>query len=572
MKQLIDAAMGRINVDTLFTNCKVINVFNGEIEEKSIAVYNGKIVGFDADYSANETIDLKGAYVCPGLIDTHMHIESTMMSPAHYAQAVLPYGVTTAVADPHEIGNVLGMKGVEYMIEEGKTVPLDFKFMLPSCVPATPFENNGALIDAAEVEKYINNDDITGLGEFMNYPGVYFGDEDVLAKLEACRKADKIIDGHYPDPTGKRMSAYLIPGIRTDHECIDVETSRLKIANGMYIQMREGSAVHNVKALLPIINEKTLRRCLFCTDDKNSKELLRTGHLDNNVRIAVDGGIDIVDALTIATLNASECYRFDDRGAIAPGRLADFVVFDDPKNFRARQVYKNGKLVAENGKALFEVKVNPPEYIISTMNIKKITPSQLALKVRSNRLKTMRLIPDNLVTECIIKECNVKNGIYQKTDGLSKVAVLERHKGTGNIGIGLLDGYGIENGALAQSVSHDSHNIVVVGDNDEDMALAVNTVIEMGGGLSAVSKGSVACKLELPIAGLMSKENLEYVSNANGILNDLAHDLLHVTREREPFTVASFLALGVIPHLRVTDKGLFDGDKFAFCQIEADEE
>lgn len=570
MKRLIDVAMKRKDADLVLKNAKIVNVFSGELEDGDVAVADGMIAGIGR-YSGKNEIDMTGKILAPGFIDTHMHIESSMMTPSHFGKAIIPYGTTTAVADPHEIANVLGVDGIDFMIKEADSVPVDFKFMLPSCVPATPFEHNGATIDGKLTSKVILRDDILGLGEFMNAPGVVFSDDDVLMKLESANKARKVIDGHYPACSEDELNAYAGTGIKTDHECIAPEDALNKIKRGMYIQMREGTATRNLHDLLPIVNKSTLRRCLFCTDDKQVEDLLERGHINNNIKIAIEYGLSPIDAITIATLNAAECYNMTDRGAIAPGRIADIVVIDNFKDFNIEKVFKNGKLVAENGKALFEAKTLEDKDVINTVHIKDITLNDVKLPLKSGRVNVMKLLPKNVVTKLVVRNVKVKDGYfeYDENSDISKIVVAERHKNTGNIGIGLIEGYGIKGGAMALSVAHDSHNIIAIGDNDNDIVAAINEIKRVGGGMTAVSHGKIYGTLELPIAGLMSDKGIEYILETTKRLTSYATDTLKVAEGIEPFMSLSFLSLVVIPEIKINDTGLFDYNSFSYVEIEA---
>ncbi len=567
MDRRIKVAMGFEEADLILKGGNVINVYTGEVEVADIAICDGYIAGV-GEYNGANSVDMTGKYLAPSFIDGHLHIESTMLSPSNFAKAILPWGTTTAICDPHEIANVCGEKGVEYMIEEGRTTPLDCMFMAPSCVPATPYENNGATIDAEGINRLLDN--CYGVGEFMNAPAVIYGDKDALNKLKYAENRGVVVDGHYPLAGNKELNAYIGAGISTDHECVDIIDAIGKIRRGMYVLMREGSVTKNVRDLFPIINSKTLRRLVFCTDDRQVHDLLSIGHINNNIKIAIEMGLSPIDAITMATLNTVECYKLNDRGAISAGKIADIVVVDDLYKFNILEVYKRGKLVAKDGKALFEAKVLDNKNVRNTIHCKEIKASDFVLKLNSNKVRVLGIEPHNVTTKNLVCKVNVKNGVYCETEGLCKIAVIERHKNTGNIGIGLIKGYDIKNGAVAVSVAHDSHNIIVCGDNDEDMALAVAEIKRIGGGMTAVHNGKVFDSLELPIAGLMSDKDIDYIAQKTTALNNYAYEVLKVNKEVEPYMTLSFMSLVVIPELKISDKGLFDYSAFNFVPIEVE--
>ncbi|HEY8443787.1 MAG TPA: adenine deaminase [Clostridia bacterium] len=569
MKKLIDAAAKRIKPDKVLKGGYVVNVFSGKIIKADVAIVGDKIAGI-GDYDGLENIDITGKYVIPGLIDTHLHIESTMLTPAEFCKTIIPYGTTTIIADPHEIANVLGIEGVKYMIEQTKGLPINARFMLPSCVPATFFENAGAVIDSKQIREHISDPDIFGLGEFMNFVGVVAGDEECLAKIEAAIEAGKIIDGHAPELQGEGLNAYAASGIKTEHECTTVEDMLRKIDSGFYVQIRQGSATRNVSVLVKGVTPQNMRRCVFCTDDRHIDSLLYEGHLNYNLKIAVENGLDPVSAVTIATLNAAECYGLKGYGAVAPGYIADLVVMNDLKDFVADMVFFKGELVARQGKPLFEAKPKPNDKVLNTVKIKDVTPADFELYSTSDKVHAIDLIPANVVTKKAVVEVKRRsdNSIIIEGTDLLKLAVIERHNNTGNIGKCLIKNYGLKNGAIAQTIAHDSHNIIVLGDNNEDMALAVNSLKQLGGGLIVVSQGKVLGSLKLEVAGLMTARPIEEVNQEFQKMVEIAHSL-GVTKEVEPFMTLSFLALPVIPSLKLTDKGLFDVDKFEFVSLEA---
>lgn len=568
LEQYIDAAVGRKKAETVLKNGRFVNVFTGEICEGDIAVEGGKIVGF-GKYEGETEYDIAGKIVVPGLIDAHVHIESSQLSPEEFARLVLPRGTTTAIADPHEITNVCGIAGAKYIADASENTPLEVKVMLPSCVPATAFETSGATLTGADTEKYIGADFIHGLGEFMNYPGVLYKDSEVMKKLAAARKAGKVVDGHAPATSGLGLNAYIAAGISTDHECTSPEEALEKVSKGMYVHLREGSATRNVAANCGAANAANLRRFLLCTDDRHAADLKAKGHLDNALRVAVAAGMNPVWAIIAATLNSAECYRLYGKGAIAPGYDADIAVFDDLKNFNCAMVFKGGRLVAKEGKALFKTgeKYLPAE-VKNTVHVGNVAPDDFKIKLKGRRANVIRLLKDNVVTEKVVREIESENGDVKLcgTD-LLKLAVVERHHGTGNIGLGLLEGYGLKNGAIALTIAHDSHNIIVLGDNNADMAAAVAELKRIGGGM-AIAEGGKAQSLPLDIAGLMSSLPAEeYIAQSEKLL-EKAYSM-GVSRDVEAFMSLSFLALLVIPSLKLSDRGLFDADKFELCSIDA---
>lgn len=568
LEQYIDAAAGRKKAETVLKNGRFVNVFTGEICEGDIAVEGGKIVGF-GKYEGETEYDIAGKIAVPGLIDAHVHIESSQLSPEEFARLVLPRGTTTAIADPHEITNVCGIAGAKYIADASENTPLEVKVMLPSCVPATAFETSGATLTGADTEKYIGADFIHGLGEFMNYPGVLYKDSEVMKKLAAARKAGKVIDGHAPATSELGLNAYIAAGISTDHECTSPEEALEKVSKGMYVHLREGSATRNVAANCGAANAANLRRFLLCTDDRHAADLKAKGHLDNALRVAVAAGMNPVWAIIAATLNSAECYRLYGKGAIAPGYDADIAVFDDLKNFNCAMVFKGGRLVAKEGKALFKTgeKYLPAE-VKNTVHVGNVAPDDFKIKLKGRRANVIRLLKDNVVTEKVVREVESENGDVKLcgTD-LLKLAVVERHHGTGNIGLGLLEGYGLKNGAIALTIAHDSHNIIVLGDNNADMAAAVAELKRIGGGM-AIAEGGKAQSLPLDIAGLMSSLPAEeYIAQSEKLL-EKAYSM-GVSRDVEAFMSLSFLALLVIPSLKLSDRGLFDADKFELCSIDA---
>ena len=563
----IAAALGQERAELVLKNGSYVNVFTGEVEKGDIAIADGKIVGIGT-YSGEKEIDIGGRIAAPGLIDAHVHIESSQLSPEEFARLILPHGTTEIIADPHEIANVCGMAGVRYIAEAAKNTPLEVKVMLPSCVPATAFETSGAHLSAADTEKQIREPYLWGLGEFMNAPGVLGRDGEALGKIEAAHACGKIVDGHAPALTGMPLNAYIAAGIRTDHECDTPEEAAEKVAKGMYVHLREGSATRNVAAVCRAVNDKNFRRFLFCTDDRHAADL-RAGHINNALRVAVAAGLDPVRAVTIATLNAAECYRLGGKGAIAPSFDADIAVFDDLKDFRCALTLKGGRVVAENGHALFGGERYLPDAVKNTVHLGEISPARFVLRLKGARALAMRLTAGSVVTEKRVCRVESRGGdvALEGTD-LLKLAVIERHRGTGNVGLGLLEGYGLRGGALALTIAHDSHNLIVLGDRNEDMAAAANELVRIGGGL-ALSQGGKVQSLPLDIAGLMSSLPAEEYIARSEKLYEQAY-AMGVKRGFDAFMSLSFLALLVIPSLRLSDRGLFDVEKFSLVGIDAE--
>ena len=570
LKRRIDLAAGRELPELVLKNCRIVNVFTEEILSGDIAIDCGWIVGV-GQYQGIQEIDLKNAYVAPGLIDAHVHLESSMVTPVQFAKAVLPHGTTTVIADPHEIANVCGLNGVRYMLEQSSEIPLDVFVMMPSCVPATPFENSGAVIRAEGMGEMLGHPRVLGLGEMMDYPGVVGARQDVLDKL-VVGGAGRMIDGHGPVLTGKNLNAYVMAGVGTDHECSTENEMLQPLRLGMYIQIREGSAAKNLEALIKGVTPQNSRRVLFCTDDRHPGDILSEGHIDNNLRQAIRGGFSAVAAIRMATLNAAECYQLSHLGAIAPGYQADLIVFESLEEMRIAKVFKQGRLVAENGEALFDIVERPDDRVLNTVRLQKIVSEQLALKLDSGAVNVIRLLSHSLVTEKVVREVTVRDGVFVHDDqaDILKLAVVERHKATGNIGLGLLENYGLKSGAIASTVAHDSHNLIVVGSNDSDMLTAIAEIERIGGGLTIARQGKILGSLPLPIAGLMSDSPLQEVDDKLNELLKIAYGM-GVNPQLEPFMTLAFLALPVIPDIKLTDLGLFDVTRFEFMKISAKE-
>lgn len=569
IKRRIDLAAGRDKVELVLKNCKIVNVFSHEIGQGNIAIDQGKIIGI-GDYQGHEEVDMNWRYVAPGLIDSHEHLESAMVTPAQMSRVVVPRGTTTIIADPHEIANVCGIKGIEFMMKSVEEAPLNVFFMLPSCVPATPFETSGAKLLAEDLTSLMAQTNVLGLGELMDFPGVIAGREDIIDKMMISQ--DKIIDGHGPMIKGKELNAYMIGGVKTDHECSNLVEMKSRLDRGMYIAIREGSAARDLKTLVQGVTDATARRCTFCTDDKNPEDILREGHIDYSIRKAIDLGIDPITAIQMATINTAECYYLRDIGAIAPGYDADLIVIDDLKAFNVKEVYKKGIKVAEDNKALFEVTETDTSDVIETVNIKPVSKDDLKIKLDSDIVNVISVLPFSLVTERNVRKVHLEDGYFAKHKYIDivKLAVIERHKASGNIGLGLVENFKLKNGAIATTIGHDSHNLIVIGDNDEDMLKAIQAVEALEGGIAIVSDGEVH-SLQLRIAGLMSDQPMEFVAEELKKLLKIAHDKLGVNDQIDPFMTLSFLALPVIPDVKLTDKGLFDVVKFDFMEIEVKE-
>ena len=573
LSAMIDTAMHRIPADLVIRNCNVVDVYTGNIRKDSIAVTFGRIVGFGEDFTGKEEIDAHGAYAAPGLIDSHIHIESSYLSPEEFGRLVVPRGTMTVIADPHEIVNVYGLEGFSYMIHAASLTELSVRYMVPSCVPATPMEDSGASVNAFDMQWPMGDRHVPGLGEFMNYPGVINKEEDVLNKLLVALNMNKVIDGHAPSLTGAPLDAYIAAGIKTDHECTTVEEMQERLQRGMYVLLRDGSACHDLQRLIPGITPYNYRRCLLCSDDRQPRTLLETGHIDNHLRILVRAGIDPVMAICMATLNAAECYNIEDRGVLAPGKRADIVLFDDLKDFNVRMVFSEGRKVAENGRYLLPFNRAPITSVRGSMHVKPFTVDQLKMHLNSDRVRAIGIIRDGVTTKSeivTVRRDAEGDFIYDPAQDVVKIAVLERHHNTGKIGLGFLKGYGIRRGAVALSVAHDSHNVICVGVSNEEMYAAVQALIAQEGGFVLVENGEVIASLPLPIAGLMSDLTGEEVAERLKELHDDATQQLGVSDDIEPLMTLCFMSLIVIPDLKISTNGLFDVTKFAFVPLEAD--
>jgi adenine deaminase len=560
-------ARGEKEVDLLLTNAQLINVLSGTIEPRTIAIAKGTVVGF-GEYPAKEVLDLKGRFLAPGFIDAHVHIESSMVGAGGYARAVLPHGVTTVVTDFHEIANVMGIKGIQLMRAGIGTIPLNLYVMLPSCVPATPLETAGAEIRAEDLKDLMKEEWVAGLGEMMNFPGVIHGDPEALKKIEMAQ--GKRVDGHAPGLSGKELIAYIAAGISSDHECTSREEAEEKLSLGMHIMIRQGSTAKNLEELIHIVTPVNARRCMFVTDDRHPADLIAQGGVDHCIRKAIRLGLDPIIAIQLATVNPACYFPLPGIGAIAPGYQADLVVLEDLREVRISQVFKAGRLVAEGGQVLPGVIDEKQVKAENTFHLPKISAEQFQLKALAGTAKVIETIPHQIITKKGVHTVKAEAGlaVADPEQDILKIAVVERHKGTGNIGLGFVKGFGLRHGAIASSVAHDSHNIVVVGANDADMAQAVQGIVEMHGGLLAVKGGKTLASLPLPIGGLMSDRSIEEVRNG---LNRLQQTVKEMgCKLEEPFMALSFLALPVIPELKITDKGLVDVTRFKLVPLFGD--
>ena len=567
LEDVVAAARGDKIADILIKNVSMVNVFTGEIYETSIALYGGYIVGF-GEYKARKILDAKNMYACPGFIDSHVHVESSMVTVSEYAKAVVPRGTTAVVADPHEIANVLGLDGIKFMIENGKESILRFYVMLPSCVPATNMETSGARLEAKDLLTLVGEEEVIGLAEMMNYPGVVSTQPDVMEKLKAFK--DKVIDGHAPSLVGKELYAYVSAGIGSDHECVRLEEAGEKIRVGMRIMLREGSTEKNLKDLLPLVNKKNYRRCLFASDDRHPSDLLLEGHIDFMVKTAISFGIDPVIAIQMATINAAEYFGLRRIGALAPGYYADLIILDSIKsNFNIKMVFVGGKIVAMDGKLVIESKPCI-KLVKSPMNVRWGSLEKIEVFAKDKLINVIGVYPDQILTKKLIFEAKVENSkiVSDVERDILKVIVVERYEGSGNVGIGFVKGFGLKNGALGSSVAHDSHNIVAVGVDDEDLRMVVREIAKMGGGMVVIKNKEILASLPLPIAGLMSEKPLEFVKDKLDELTLASKSIGCILPN--PFMTLSFISLPVIPEIRLTDKGLVDVTKNRFISIFSD--
>lgn len=560
LSQKIAIARGDEPADFLLTNLQLINVHTGEIYPTEIAIAGSRIVGVGKGYGAKKTLDLGGRYVAPGFIDAHVHIESSLCTPPEFAKAVLRRGVTTVITDPHEIANVLGLEGIRFMLNAAKYNPLSMFVMASSCVPATHMETSGAALEAEDLEGLLNNKWVLGLAEMMNYPGVVFADSQVLQKIEMFEQ--KVLDGHCPGLTGKHLNAYRVAGIRSDHECTTVEEAREKLRAGMVIFIREATNARNLETLLPVVTPENSRRICFCTDDRQPADLLDQGSIDYMVRVAIQHGVNPIDAIRMATLNTAEYFRLQHSGAVAPGYFADLVVFSDLKAPAAEMVFRSGELVVEHGE-LVATFMNSLVTMRSSINIQWDSVNLEIPAQNGARIRVIGSVEGQLVTDHRIEDAKVSNGlaVADVERDILKMVVIERHTANGHVGKGFIHGIGLKRGAIAGTVAHDHHNLVAIGADDTSMMHAARVVAGMDGGLVAVDGEKVLASLPLPLAGLMSDKPVREVRDAMENLLRAAADL--GSTMHDPFMAMSFMALEVIPNLKLTDMGLIDVEKFA---------
>ncbi|MBQ2644380.1 adenine deaminase [bacterium] len=564
-EKLIRVAKGEELADIVIKNANLVNVFNDEIKKTDIAIYKGRIAGIGNGYKGYKEINVNGSYVTPAFIDGHVHIESSMCLPKEFAKAVVPEGTVTVMADPHEISNVFGLHGISFMREACKDLPLQVYIMLPSCVPATDSETSGFELASYDLSLLMDDPAILGIAEMMNFPGVLSCDKEVMAKLKLGLAKHKKIDGHAPSLSGKNLCGYVAAGVMSDHECTTPEEATEKLGLGMYIMIREGSAAKDLQPLIPVLKGKNTRRCIFVTDDRHPTDL--KGHINDMVRQSVEAGVDPITAIKVASINTAEYFGLTDLGAIAPGYRAHMLVFDNLKDFKPKLVFKSGEIVAENGKLTVNLDKTEVPRLRGSVNVKWIEPEDFKIPAKSEKVIAMEIVPGTLLTKSITAKVKVVDGYAESNleDDLLKIMVFERHKATGNIGKGFVKGFGLKSGAIASTVAHDSHNMIVVGTNDEDMQMAATELVKSQGGKVVVNNGKVISKLALPIAGLMSDKQFETVLQE---CSDLIDGVKQIgCNLKDPFMTMAFLSLSVIPDLKITDKGVVDVNASKFIDI-----
>ena len=567
----ISVASGKEPADTVVKNGRIIDVFNGEIIEGDIAIVDGYFAGV-GQYDGKHIVDAQGRYVVPAFIDGHVHIESSLVTPSEFAKVLLPHGVTTVIADPHEIANVLGTAGIQYMLDSSENLPFDIYIMLPSCVPATSFENSGAILTAEHLFPFYQHPRVLGLAEVMNFPAVLNAEEDMLNKISDAKQFGKKVDGHAAGLTEIDLNVYMAAGIQTDHECTTASEAKERLKSGMYLMIREGTVARDLRNLIPVVNQYNSRRCLFVTDDKHLDDLVLEGSIDHNVRLAIAEGLSPITAIQMATINAAECFGLEDKGAIAAGYKADFSFVDDLETIKISQVYKDGMAVVQDGKLIIDCNNHHKKGLKKSVHYDEIMKIDLTISLSSKKANIIEIIPNSLITRHIVEEVDIcDKGFFQPSirDDHLKLAVIERHHMTRQIGLGIVKGLGLKDGAIATTIAHDSHNLIIAGTNDDDMLLAAKTIKEMQGGMVVIKEGQILESLELPIAGLISDLPYQEVYSTLKELH-LALEKLGANNRFNPFLTLSFLALPVIPELKLTDKGLFKVSTFEHINISSD--
>ncbi|MDF4185559.1 adenine deaminase [Ligilactobacillus salivarius] len=571
--KLIDVAAGRKKADLVLKNAKIVDVFQAKILIGDIAISDGYIAGIGGSYQGVEERNYTGKYVAPGFIEAHIHIESSYVSPEEFSRVFIPRGTTTILADPHEIVNVAGLKGLDYMVNAAKNAKMDIRYMMPPCVPATNFETSGADLYADDMEDALKTGEVDGLAELMNFPGVINADDKMIDEILMAKKYGARIDGHAPQVVGKDLNAYIAAGPANDHECSTLEEAEERLARGMYLLLREGSVTQDLRKLLPIVNTANSRRCLLSGDDVQAKTAINKGHLDNNIRICIDEGLNPITAIQMATLNPAEYCGLNDRGAIAPGRRADMVVFESLEDFAVEETYILGEKLSQGNEYLGEVNYYPIDSVESSMHVKDFTREKLQLHLNSDKVRAIGVVPGEVLTteeHVTVKRDGDGNFVYNDHEDVTKIVVVERHHNTGNVNVNLLSGYGIKAGAIAISIGHDSHNIIATGTNDDDIFMAVNELIKQEGGAVVVKDEKVISRMELKIAGLMCNLPAEKMIAQQDALDEAVHEELGVPDNVNPVMTLSFMPLAVIPKLKITDKGLVDVEKNAFVSNELD--
>lgn len=571
--KLIDVAAGRKKADLVLKNAKIVDVFQAKILTGDIAISDGYIAGIGESYQGVEERNYTGKYVAPGFIEAHIHIESSYVSPEEFSRVFIPRGMTTILADPHEIVNVAGLKGLDYMVNAAKNAKMDVRYMMPPCVPATNFETSGADLYADDMEDALKTGEVDGLAELMNFPGVINADDKMIDEILMAKKYGARIDGHAPQVVGKDLNAYIAAGPANDHECSTLEEAEERLARGMYLLLREGSVTQDLRKLLPIVNTANSRRCLLSGDDVRAKTAINKGHLDNSIRICIDEGLNPITAIQMATLNPAEYCGLNDRGAIAPGRRADMVVFESLEDFAVEETYILGEKLSQGNEYLGEVNYYPIDSVESSMHVKDFTREKLQLHLNSDKVRAIGVVPGEVLTteeHVTVRRDGDDNFVYNDQEDVTKIVVVERHHNTGNVNVNLLSGYGIKAGAIAISIGHDSHNIIATGTNDDDIFMAVNELIKQEGGAVVVKDEKVISRMELKIAGLMCNLPAEKMIAQQDALDEAVHEELGVPDNVNPVMTLSFMPLAVIPKLKITDKGLVDVEKNAFVSNELD--